>query len=94
MDQQVEPRVTVVIASYRWPEALRLSLQTALDQTVREIEVIVVEDGRAHERTLTVGQSNGLLTEITGGLQEGATVIVHPGNAVADGVRVSSFRSK
>lgn len=46
MDQQVEPRVTVVIASYRWPEALRLSLQTALDQTVREIEVIVVEDGR------------------------------------------------
>lgn len=46
MDQPVEPRVTVVIASYRWPEALRLSLQTALDQTVREIEVTVVEDGR------------------------------------------------
>jgi len=46
LDQPVEPRATVVIASYRWPEALRLSLQTALDQTVREIEVIVVEDGR------------------------------------------------
>ncbi len=45
-DQPAAQRVTVVIASYRWPEALRLSLQTALDQTVREIEVIVVEDGR------------------------------------------------
>lgn len=56
--------------------------------------VFAVEDGRAHERTLTVGQSNGLLTEITGGLGEGATVIVHPGDAVADGVRVRGFRSK
>lgn len=40
------PRVSVVVASYRWPEALRLALRSALSQTVSEIEVIVVEDGR------------------------------------------------
>ncbi|MEX0620077.1 MAG: glycosyltransferase [Solirubrobacterales bacterium] len=40
-----EPRVSVVIASYRWPAALRLTIESALAQTVREVEVIVVEDG-------------------------------------------------
>jgi hypothetical protein len=39
------PRVSVVIASYRWPEALRLSLESALAQTVEDLEVLVVEDG-------------------------------------------------
>ena len=45
-----------MIASYRWSEALRLSLQTALDQTVREIEVIVVEDGRDRSSKKVVGE--------------------------------------
>lgn len=45
-DRSVTPRASVVVASYRWPEALRLALGSALSQTVREIEVIVVEDGR------------------------------------------------
>ncbi len=40
------PRVSVIIASYRWPEALRLSLATALTQTVEDVEVLVIEDGR------------------------------------------------
>lgn len=39
------PRVSVVIASYRWPEALRISLASALAQTVGDLEVLVVEDG-------------------------------------------------
>jgi glycosyltransferase involved in cell wall biosynthesis len=34
-----------VIASYRWPEALRLSLESALAQTLASIEVLVIEDG-------------------------------------------------
>ncbi len=45
-DRSETPQVSVVVASYRWPEALRLALRSALSQTVREIEVIVVEDGR------------------------------------------------
>lgn len=39
------PQVSVVIASYRWPDALRLAIESALGQTVEEIEVLVVEDG-------------------------------------------------
>lgn len=39
------PRLSVVIASYCWPEALQLSLASALAQTERAIEVLVVEDG-------------------------------------------------
>lgn len=55
--------------------------------------VFAVEGGRARERAVAVGPGNGLLTEITDGLEEGATVIVHPGDAVADGVRVRAFRA-
>lgn len=39
------PLVSVVVASYRWPEALSLSLKSALSQSITRIEVIVVEDG-------------------------------------------------
>ncbi len=45
-EEPPEPRFSVVIASYRWPDALRIAIESALAQTVREIEVIVVEDGR------------------------------------------------
>lgn len=40
-----QPRASVIIASYRWPEALRLSLAGALAQTVVDLEVLVIEDG-------------------------------------------------
>lgn len=40
-----KPRVSVIIASYQWPEALRTSLRAALSQTIEDIEVLVVEDG-------------------------------------------------
>jgi hypothetical protein len=39
------PRVSVIIASFQWPEALRISLAGALAQTVEDLEVLVVEDG-------------------------------------------------
>jgi HlyD family secretion protein len=56
--------------------------------------VFAVEGGRARQREVTVGPGSGLLTEIVAGLEEGDTVIVHPGDAVSDGVRVRGFRSK
>jgi HlyD family secretion protein len=54
----------------------------------------VVADGRAREKTVTPGHSSGLLTEVLGGLEDGETVIVHPGDAIVDGVRVRSFRPR
>jgi HlyD family secretion protein len=56
--------------------------------------VFAVEGGRAREREVTVGPGSGLLTEIVGGIEEGATVVVHPGDAVSDGVRVRSFSAR
>jgi hypothetical protein len=41
---------------------------------------------------VATGQDSGLLTEITGGLAPGAIVIVHPGEAIAHGVRVRALR--
>jgi HlyD family secretion protein len=48
----------------------------------------VVEEGRARRRMVEVGRQGGLSTQILGGLQQGDTVIVHPGSDVADGTRV------
>ena len=52
----------------------------------------VVEGGRARVRPVVTGHGSGLLTEVVEGLEAGETVVVHPGEAVADGVRVRRFR--
>jgi len=54
----------------------------------------VVEGGRAREKVVTPGHGSGLLTEVLDGLEDGETVIVHPGDAIEDGVRVRSFRPR
>jgi hypothetical protein len=40
-----EPRASVVVATWNWSSALRLALASALAQTVREIEILVIGDG-------------------------------------------------
>lgn len=52
----------------------------------------VVEDGRARQRAVTIGQGSGLFTEVLGGLAAGDLVIVHPDSAVDDGARVQPYR--
>ena len=39
------PRVSVIIATYNWSNALKFSLKSALAQTIHDIEIIVVGDG-------------------------------------------------
>lgn len=55
-------------------------------------ECFVVRDGRAKRADLTVGRTNGLDTEVLGGVQENETVVVHPSDRVAEGVRVRARR--
>ncbi len=50
--------------------------------------VFAIEDGRAQLRRVQVGRSNALETEITSGLEEGTTVILHPGDKIQPGSRV------
>jgi len=43
------PRIAVVIATYNWPAALDRVLASLSDQTYREFEVIVADDGSGQE---------------------------------------------
>jgi len=63
----------------------------ALFQRGAQWETFVVDGGRARLRQVQVGRTNGLDTEITGGLTEGERVVVYPGDNVTDGGRVRSF---
>lgn len=54
--------------------------------------VFVVEGDRAKLRPVRLGPGSGLLTEVLAGLSAGDVVIVHPDDAVEDGVRVEPFR--
>lgn len=47
------------------------------------------EGGRAVQREVRIGQSNGLETEVLEGLDEGDRVILHPSDRVQDGVRTA-----
>lgn len=50
--------------------------------------VFVVEGGRARERLVSAGQSDGTATEVTAGLERGEVVIRHPNDLIRDGTRV------
>jgi HlyD family secretion protein len=50
--------------------------------------VYAIENGRARLRPVAIGHRGRLDVEIASGLSEGAEVVVHPGDRVADGVRV------
>jgi HlyD family secretion protein len=52
--------------------------------------VFVVDGGRAHQVPVTLGARNGSQAWVRQGLAAGAQVIVYPGAAVRDGVRVKA----
>lgn len=82
-------RVEVSIILWQGSDVLTLPL-TALFREDGDWAVFAVEDGRAMIRKVEVGHANGLSVEITGGLKQGDTVVLHPGNNVEDGVAVTS----
>jgi HlyD family secretion protein len=50
--------------------------------------VFAVQDGKAHQRNVGIAHFSDTHAQVRSGLQEGDTVIVHPGDTVADGVAV------
>jgi len=52
----------------------------------------VLSNGRSVLRTVRVGHSSGVETEILEGLKEGEEVILYPGDRVKDGTRVRSIK--
>ena len=53
-----------------------------------EWQTYVVDGGKTRLRSIRVGRSNGLETEIAEGLNEGDQVVVYPGDQIREGSRV------
>ncbi len=62
---------------------------SALFRVEDQWRVFRVEDSVAREAAVEIGQNNGRKAEVTDGLTPGDIVIVHPGDAIEDGVRVA-----
>jgi len=63
----------------------------ALFQREGQWQTFAVEGRRARLRSVTIGQSNGLETEILSGLTEGDRVVIYPGDRLTDGSRVRAL---
>lgn len=50
--------------------------------------VFVVENAKAVRRVVKIGRKNGIEAEVLAGLSEGEQVVVHPSDAIIDGVSV------
>jgi HlyD family secretion protein len=64
-------------------------LLSALFRRGADWHVFVIEQGRAHELRVEIGQRTATEAEVLKGLQEGVAVIVHPSNQVVERVKVS-----
>ncbi|HTO02108.1 MAG TPA: HlyD family efflux transporter periplasmic adaptor subunit [Opitutus sp.] len=81
---RVEARIVI------WEEKSVLKLPVgALFRNSGKWSVFAAKNGRAQLTTVEVGESNGRETQIVGGLVEGADVVVHPSDKVADGLRIT-----
>jgi HlyD family secretion protein len=73
-----------------WERAGVLKIPTsALFRTGDVWTVFAVRDGRATQTTVQIGRRNAIEAEVLSQLVEGDRVIVHPGDTIADGVRVT-----
>jgi HlyD family secretion protein len=63
---------------------------SALFREGEKWKVFVVESGNARLRETEIGHQTASETEILSGLSEGETVILHPSNQIAGGMRVDA----
>lgn len=80
-------RVEVRILIWEKDDLLKVPT-SALFRRGEQWAVFAIEDGKAAERILQIGQRNGLEAEVLGGLEAGDRVVMHPGDQVDNGVAV------
>ena len=81
-------RVEVRIVVWEKDSVLRLPT-SSLFRRGGDWAVFAVEGGRATLRDVAVGRRNGSHAELVSGLDEGASVVLHPSDALVDGSRVA-----
>lgn len=81
-------RIEARIALWRGDKVLTIP-SSAMFRDHQRWAVYVVSEGRAHLRPIELGHRGQIEVEVLGGLPDHAVVIVHPGDRITDGVRVS-----
>lgn len=81
-------RIQASILLWQQDDVLKLP-GSSVFRVANEWRVFVVEQGRARERTVMIGQRNRDEVQITAGLRKGERVIRFPSRQVSEGVRVS-----
>ena len=81
-------RVEARIVLWEGTDVLKVPTSALIREKTRWA-VYVADKGRARLTTVDIGHQTGQEAEVISGLSEGATVIVHPGDLVRDGVRIS-----
>ena len=77
-----------------WEEKEVLQVpEGALFRAGDRFAVYVIEKGRAKTRTVEIGRRNGIAAQLVSGLAEGEAVILHPGDTVAEGKKVTGRRT-
>jgi HlyD family secretion protein len=82
-----EFRVFIKINAYEAGDALRVPI-SALFRKGEQWAVFTAERGRARTTPVDIGHRNSNFAEVSRGLTEGTTVVLHPSDRVADGVRL------
>jgi len=82
-------RVEAVFILWQSEDVLQVPT-SALFRSGTDWALYVLADGRARLRTVRVGRRSGLAAQIIDGVTDGELVIAHPGDSVADGVRVKA----
>jgi HlyD family secretion protein len=80
-------RVEVRVVIYERDDALKVPV-SSLFRHGDGWAVFAVDRGRARLTEIEIGQRNGLEAEVVSGIDEGTRVVVHPPDAVNDGVQV------
>jgi HlyD family secretion protein len=81
-------RVEVHVVTWESRNVLRVPT-SALFRVGNDWAVYVVEGGRARRTMVMIGHQTGQEAEVTSGVAAGARVVLHPGDSITDGTRVS-----
>ena len=83
---RVEARIVVATTA---DDSLKIPTG-ALVRDERDWFVFRVVDGIAERRTVTIGETNGVETEVVDGLREGDYVVIHPSEKIQPGIHVTA----